>query len=245
MSTRLRSVIAVEGGVRSDVAKRVEELTAAVQTSARITGLSRTYAPLADDGVHLPPESQIVQLTAEGTLREITATLTRLFDVTLTKETGNRFAVADVVIDGRVILEDAPLTYLLFLDKQLGALRNVLLRMPEFDTAVDWQWDDNRGWWKSPPVDTVRNKRVLKNHTVAEATPHHPAQVQTYPEDVPEGTWTTVKFTGALSPTRRRILLDRLTKLQDAVKVARQEANSLTVDDKRAGEQVFGYLFAA
>jgi hypothetical protein len=79
---------------------------------------------------------------------------------------------------------------------------------------------------------------------MAEATPQHPAQVQMYMEDVPAGDWTTVKFSGALPAARVRVLLDRVTALQQAVKYAREEANTAEVTDREAGEAIFRYLLA-
>ena len=38
--------------------------------------------------------------------------------------------------------------------------------------------------------------------------------------------------------------LDRIGKLQRAVKFAREEANSTEITDRNAGEAIFGYLFA-
>jgi hypothetical protein len=51
-------------------------------------------------------------------LRETSATLTRLFDVTPTKDWANCEARADVKVDGRVLVPDVPVAYLLFLEKQ-------------------------------------------------------------------------------------------------------------------------------
>lgn len=90
----------------------------------------------------------------------------------------------------------------------------------------------------------MRAKKIPRNHVLAEATKEHPAQVQVYMEDVPEGDWTTVKFSGALPATRVKTLLDRLTALQHAVKYAREEANGTEVTDRAAGDAVFGYLLA-
>jgi hypothetical protein len=63
-------------------------------------------------------------------------------------------------------------------------------------------------------------------------------------EDIPAGDWTTVKFSGALPAARVRVLLDRVTALQQAVKYAREEANTTEITDREAGEKVFGYLLA-
>ena len=82
-----------------------------------------------------------------------------------------------------------------------------------------------------------------RNHVKAEATEKHPAQVEVYYEDVAVGYWTTVKFSGALPAQRVNELLERVEKLQHAVKFAREEANGTEVTDQRVGDAVFGYLF--
>jgi hypothetical protein len=42
---------------------------------------------------------------------------------------------------------------------------------------------------------------------------------------------------------RVRALIERVTKLQDAVKFAREEANVTDVTDRKVGDAIFGYLF--
>jgi hypothetical protein len=64
-----------------------------------------------------------------------------------------------------------------------------------------------------------------------------------YYEDVVVGHLRTVKFSGALPATRIKELLDRVDKLQQAVKFAREEANNTEVTDVKVGERVFDYLF--
>lgn len=242
--TRLSQIIAVEKSVKSDTSRRITDLHRDVQKPQLLSGLSRSYRPRAEDGAALPPESTRVQLTADDVLAEAAAVMTRLFDVTLTKDSANTAAVADVMVDGRAILVSVPVTYLLFLEKQLTDLHTFLAKLPVLDPSEEWQFDEARGCWASVPASTVRTKKVPRNHVVAEATQQHPAQVQVYTEDVPEGDWTTVKFSGALPASRQRQLLERLVKLQHAVKYAREEANATEISDARAGEKVFGYLLA-
>jgi hypothetical protein len=57
------------------------------------------------------------------------------------------------------------------------------------------------------------------------------------------GHWKTVKFSGALPAKRINELIERVEKLQRAVKFAREEANGLEVTDRQTGEKVFRYLF--
>src|SRR6266540_1537121 len=80
--------------------------------------------------------------------------------------------------------------------------------------------------------------------TKAVATEKHPAQVEMYFEDVLVGYWTTVKFSGALPQARVSELKARVVKLAEAVKVAREAANSTQVTDQKIGDKIFGYLFA-
>jgi hypothetical protein len=245
--TKLSQIIAVEKGVKSDATRRVTDLHRDVQKPPLLSGISRSYRPRDEEGDALPPESTRVQVKADGVLAEAAQILTRLFDVTLTKDAANCTAVADVVVDGEPLLKRVPVTYLLFLEKQLADMHTFVAKLPLLDPAEDWEdaLDPVTGCWKTRPAQTVRSKKVPRNHVVAEATQQHPAQVQVYTEDVPAGDWTTVKFSGALPATRVRQLLDRVEELQRAVKYAREEANATEVTDRKAGDAVFGYLFAA
>ncbi|MFC7261629.1 hypothetical protein ACFQZP_26945 [Streptomyces lutosisoli] len=52
-----------------------------------------------------------------------------------------------------------------------------------------------------------------------------------------------MKFSGALPARRVNELLDRVERLQQAVKFVREEANGVDVVDQRVGDTVCGYLF--
>ena len=242
--TKLSQIIAVEKGVKADATRRVTDLHRDVQKAPLLSGISRTYQPRDDEGAPLPPESTKVQVKAEDVLQDAAAVLTRLFDVTLTKDAANTVASADVRIDGEPLLRGVPVTYLLFLEKQLTDIHTFAAKLPLLDPAEDWSEDPASGCWKTHPAKTVRSQKLPRNHVLSEPTKEHPAQVQVYMEDIPVGDWTTVKFSGAMPATRVRQILDRVEVLQRAVKFAREEANAAEVTDQKAGEAVFGYLFA-
>ncbi len=240
---KLNQIIAVEKGVK---AKSHQDLTAAhhgLQKPALLAGIARTYQPKDEEGEQLPPESTRVQVRAEDVLRETAGILTRLFDVTATKDWANCTARADVKVEGRVLVADVPVAYLLFLEKQLGEINTLIRKLPVLDASEAWSQDPSTDDWKTEAVRTVRTKKVPRNHVKAEATDKHPAQVEVYYEDIPVGYWTTVKFSGALPARRVNEILDRVEKLQQAVKFAREEANGVDVVDQRVGDAVFGYLF--
>ena len=241
--TKLNQIIAVEKGVKSKSFQELTEAHHAVQKAALFSGISRTYQPKDEEGEQLPPESTRVQIKAEEVLRQTAANLTRLFDVTATKDWANCVAKADVAVDGRTLVKDVPVSYLLFLEKQLTDLHTFVKKLPILDAAESWAHDPSSDSWKTEPVRTVKTRKVPRNHVKAEATEKHPAQVEVYYEDIPVGYWNTVKFSGSLPARRVNELLERVEALQNAVKFAREEANGTSVTDQHVGEAVFGYLF--
>jgi len=241
---KLNQIIAVEKGVKSKSFQDLTEAHHAVQKPTLLSGLSRVYQPKDEEGEQLPPESTKVQIKSEEILRDMAATLTRLFDVTATKDWANCHAKADVTVDGQVLLRGVPVSYLLFLEKQLTDLNTFMKKLPVLDAAESWTFDASADCYRTDAVRTIRTKKVPRNHVKAEATEHHPAQVEVYYEDIPVGYWSTTKFSGALPARRVHELIARVEKLQAAVKFAREEANGAEVTDQRVGDAVFSYLFA-
>ena len=241
--TKLNQIIAVEKGVKSKSFSELTEAHHQLLKPALLSGIARIYQPKDDEGEQLPPESTKVQVKAEEVLQRTAASLTRLFDVTATKDWANCAAKANVTVDGTVLIGDVPVTYLLFLEKQLTDLHTFVKKLPVLDAAESWVLDASADSWKTEPVQTYRTKRVPRNHVKAEATEKHPAQVEVYYEDVTIGYWTTVKFSGALPAKRVNDLLERVEKLAQAVKFAREEANGSETADQHIGGAVFGYLF--
>lgn len=240
---RLNQIIAVEKGIKSRSFQEITEAHHALQKQTALAGIARTYRPKDEEGEPLPPESTRVQLKADEVIRQVTESLTRLFDITATKDWTNCRAKADVVVDGQTLLTQVPATYLLFLEKQLVDLHTFVKKLPVLDAAETWQFDQSADCWATEPVQTIKTKKLPRNHVKAEATDKHPAQVDVYYEDVIVGYWRTVKFSGALPAQRINELLGRVERLQAAVKFAREEANATDADEQKVGERIFQYLF--
>jgi len=240
---QLNQIIALEKGVKSRTHADVTAAHHQLQKAALLSGISRTYKPKDEEGEQLPPESTRVQVRTAEVLKDVQVALTRLFDVTLTKDTGNCVAKADIVVDGTVLAAEVPVTYLLFLEKQLTDLHTFVGKLPVLDPADTWAYDEASDAYATAPTQTTRSKKVPRNHVKAEATDKHPAQVEMYFEDVLVGYWTTMKFSGALPQARVNELKARVVKLAEAVKVARESANSTPVTDQKIGDRILGYLF--
>ncbi|MDQ2717112.1 MAG: hypothetical protein M3Z08_19585 [Chloroflexota bacterium] len=243
MVAKLNQIIAVEKGVKSRSFQELTEAHHALQKPALLSGIARTYRPKDEEGESLPPESTKVQVKADDIIRDTVAVLTKLFDVTATKDWANCKAKANVVVDGKTILTDVPATYLLFLEKQIVDLYTFVRKLPVLDPSETWTFDSSADCWATEPVQTLKTKKVPRNHVKAEATEKHPAQVDVYYEDVTVGHWRTVKFSGALPARRINELLARVEKLQEAVKFAREEANNMEVEEQKVGASVMQYLF--
>lgn len=241
--TKLNQIIAVSKGVKSDTMRAFTDAHRDVQKQPLLSGISRTYQPKDDEGEKLPSESTRVQLTAKGVIADVKTSIARLFDVVATLDTANAHAKADVVVDGKILVKDAPVTYLLFLEKQLVDLHTFVAKLPTLDPSENWTFSESAGHYATDVAQTTRSKKVPRNHVKAEATDHHPAQVEVYTEDVIVGTWSTIKFSGALPATEVREIQARVTRLQEAVKMARETANGTEVADVKVGDAVLGYLF--
>ena len=241
---KLNQIIAVEKGVKSRSFSSLSDAHQLLQKQALLSGISRTYQPKDEEGEQFPPESTKVQVRVQDVIRETTDVLTKLFDVTATKDWANTEARADVVVDGRTIVADVPVTYLLFIEKQLVDLHTFVKKLPVLDASDSWTYDPSSDAYATDPVQTTKTKKVPRNHVKADATEKHPAQVEVYYEDVVVGHWRTVKFSGALPAQRVNQLLDRVEQLQRAVKFAREEANAAEVEDREVGRAILNFVFA-
>lgn len=239
---KLNQVLAIEKGVKARTAGAVTKLYHMVQKPALLTGLFKDYQPLDEAGQHYPPERQRVQVKAEETLKATRKALSELFDVTAQKDFANCGAKANVVVGGTPLLEDVPVTYLLFLEKQLVDFRTLVSKIPTLDSSEDWRLDDASGLFKTEPTKTTRTSKVQRPIVLYDATEEHPAQTQLITEDVVVGHWTTTKQSGALTNDRKVELLERIATLLEAVKFARETANNTEAPKVAVSDVLFGYL---
>lgn len=244
VTTKLSQILAIYKTVKGDTEKVLTVHHHTLQKPVLLGGLSRSYEKRDDDDADLPGESTVVQVKAEQVLQDVAKHLGRLYDVSAARDWTNCKATADVVVNGKTLLKDVPVTYLLFLEKSLLNVETLVRKLPTLDPSETWTFDQSTDTWRTEEVKTTRTKKVKRNHTLHPATDKHPAQVQVYDEDQIVGYWKTVKFSGALPATRVNEMLGRVTALVEAVKFAREQANVTQVEDPKPGKAVFEYLFA-
>lgn len=249
-SVRLSSQVAVGKSVKSAAESAQTQFLHSLQrlssSDGPLFGISRTYVPLDHDDPDVKPdESTPVQIKIEDELTKFRGILVPYYDAIATQEDGNTQHRANVVVEGEIdpLLENVPVGTLLFLEKKMGDLYTVLSKLPTLPRSERWIPDDQEtGQYVTGEIKTRATKKVYRNHVKAEATDKHPAQVETYTEDNPVGMWTTRKFSGAISVDRKNELLSRVDKLRQAVKIAREEANSNHVERVEVGNKILDYI---
>lgn len=241
--TKLNQIIAVANGKKSQLEKTLTGVYQKLQKPELFLGIARTYNPTDEEGEKQPSERKYPQYTVNEAISEARSALNELIDVVATQDKANTQAKANVVVDGKVVLEDVPVTHLLFLEKQLTDINTFVSKIPVLDPAERWEFDAVSNFNKTEPSQTNRTVKKLRNHVKAEATDKHPAQVDVYTEDVKVGEWSTIKFSGALDAKTRNEFLSRVKKLSEAVKFAREESNSMQVESIEYGKRVLDFVF--
>lgn len=236
-------IVAIEKGVKSRVEKAFGEIYKQIQKPNLLNGQIRKFEAINDDGEKYPDENVKVQVESGSVIKKVTKSLTELFDVVATKDWGNTIAKANVVVDGEVLAENVPATYLLFLEKQITDIHTFISKMPTLDPAYDWEKDANSNLYKSNVVKTHKTKKTQKPIVKYDATDKHPAQTELISEDVIIGHWCTTQLSGALPLPRKEELLEKIDKVKNAVKSAREKANSAVVEKKEVGDKILNFIF--
>ncbi len=244
MATELHKIIALEKTRKSQAKTTGDQLYHLLQKAQLANGLQGTYQPAEDEGEQFAPEYQKVQVEAERILAMLAKSQAPAWDITATKDKGNTVASANVTVDGQILLPAVPVTTLIFLEKQLTDLRTVISHAPILDPADNWTRDGETGLYRTAEVRTIRTKKVTEPFIVIQPTDKFPGQWTDRSKDIKAGTWSRVKLSGALPATRKEMLLERVVKLLEAVKVAREEANRTQTEFEEIASPVFDWLLA-
>jgi hypothetical protein len=240
---KLNQVIAISNGEKTRLQKSLTQFYQNCSKTDLFNGIARSYSPKDEDGERLPSEKKGVQITVIEHLKQLSKIIENTYNIIGSQDATNCSARVDVKVDNKVILKNVPVTYLLFLEKQITDLMTVINSLPILDSAEDWEFSEEQNLWKSDEKETHKTKKILKSFVKYEATDKHPAQVDTYTEDVIVGYWKSVKFSGCISKKQKDEMLDKVKELDKAIKLAREEANMTEVENVTYGSDVIEYVF--
>lgn len=241
---RLNQIIALVKGKKAEVQSAATKFYHQLQKKDLFAGLTKTYDPKDEEGEKYPGDSKRLQRRAEEILQKAGVKFTELMDLVEIQDRSNCVAKANVVVDGNVLLQDVPPTYLMFLEHKLTDITTLLEAVPVVDPVKDWSYSTDSRCYRSDPIRRTKTKKVSDHKVAVEATEHHPAQVIEYTTDIVEGYWETVEFSGAVTEERKHEILRRVKSVREAVVTAREEANSMKVSAANvgAGKSIFDFI---
>lgn len=241
--SKLNQIIAVVNGKKTAIKEELTKAYHLFQKKELLEGINRTYKPKDEEGDQLPPEEKKLQLKVKEVFETLRSSLASFYDLILQQDTANCEAKADIVVGGKVIASGVPVTYLLFLEKQLIDLKTLMVdKVPTLDPTETWSWSEEADAYANKPSGTTRTKKIKRAFIKYEATTEHPAQVDTFDEDVIVGTWTTQKFSGAIPLEKKNEMLARIVSLQEAIKFAREQANMLETKQVSIGKTLINFI---
>lgn len=243
---QLHALLAVEADL-TNTAKALVEETAVTFTKKpdHFKGHVKTvtYFDEARSQENEQEEKKLVT-TVDAKLVYALEPVARLYDALLQKEEANQRAKTDLVIDGVTIGTDLPATFLLGLETRLKTVQQLVLATPTLDPSMIWNEDlaAGAGVYRSTPQGTKRTEKDTQFKVLAAATDKHPAQIEKWTVDVPVAKIETTHVSGMWTPARKSEVLARIDKMLNAVKKARQMANTVETQNLQVGKQIMDYI---
>jgi len=245
----LHELLAVEGDLAGVAKKVIDEAEHTFrQKQDHFWGSHKTLKMFNEDRENEEAAGEAhkeMVTTVDDKLKYVFEHVVNYYDAMLQKEATNQTARADLVVDGKVLAKDVPATYLLGMESRLKALRTMCESIPTLSPGVRWIPDTERGegvYRAEHPEVTNKTEQVLRFQEVSKATNQHKAQVETWKDNVPVGRYTTEKWCGAYSPAQKSDILGRVDQLIQAVKQARQRANTAPVIKCNVGKEIVDFI---
>ena len=254
-TSKVHELLAVEGGLESQSKKMLADLQGKFTKAVTYVGKTRTLRffdrPTESMGQveALELKEKVDDKVADTVMKSIEYALTPVggyWDLLFRKESSNQRAVADLVVNGVVLVKDAPATWLLKIESKLEELRKVIDVAPTLDNSLTWVQDANNqiGVFTSPEMTSIKTAKKVVVDIVVPPTDKHPAQVREQSMEVNVGVYTDRKFSGAMPTPVKAEVLTRIDTVLRAVKIARQKANNTdATEHKEVSKDIFAYVF--
>lgn len=231
--TKLHEVLAAEATVVGAADKILAEtegkfgkhsqfFSGSLRTLKRLGSTPEDVAQEAAGRVEKP-----INTSVHETLDYTLPFLGKALGIKLTKHAANMKAVADLELDGKVVMPSVPVDFLLDLEQYLPRLRNLFLAMPTLDPARTWEPEGRRGIMRTPTaVQSTQTNKVMVPVVLAPATDKHQAQVKESMEEKVVGLYSDILFSGCATTEQKANAIALCDRLIVAVKQARMRANS-------------------
>lgn len=203
-------------------------------------GHSTSLAMIGDSPENTATEAQArdekqVVTTVVDTLEYALDIFGKSEDLQFQKNLTNRKATATIMWRGQILIDDVPVDELLGLESRLGELRKIFDAIPTLDATKHWELDSQSGrniWVIKFPEQKMKTEKRIEPIQLSPATDKHPANVTTATRDVPVGTFTTIKRSGAATALQKAEAIKTIDELLVEVKQARMRANETEVQQQ-------------
>ena len=253
--TKLHEVLAVEPDLEGTAKKMVAEVVKTFGKAEMFFGFTKTWEMFdeAQADQAPPSEHRAMATTVDAKLDWVCAAVGRYWDGVLVKERTNQEARADLVVDGVLLIEDAPATFLLALENKLRALRVMYDAIPTLPTGEEWEHAPDIGEHvvraRHPEIRFKTAKTFQHQVLVPAQFPKEgeggtslPAQVERWEETVNVGRSVRQLWTGLIPAARKAEILGRLDRVLRETKSARQRANDIEVERVTFAKRLFNYV---
>ena len=246
MTTKLHEILAVEGDLEKVASNIIAEAKVTFNKKTNLfQGLVKTAEMFDDDAPTPAPEEVKREDTVPSKLNYVAKAVASWLDVVYQKECTNQEANADLIVDGTVIAEGLPATFLLGLEAKLKRMRDMYIEMPTLQPGIRWEPAPDMGknvFATVSPIERFITNKQVKSTILYEATKEHPAQIDKWTEDVKVGRYLVHNNSGMITPATKAEILGRLDKLAQAAKTARMRANTAEVDTVKIGKTLMDYI---
>lgn len=245
----LHELLAVEGDLEGTFKKVVEETKVTFGKKENLfMGQHRKLEVFDEsDKTKYPEEIKEVDETVKSKLAYMVGHVSKYFDAIYQKEATNQMATSDLVVDGNVVAEKLPATFLLGLESRLKMVRSVLEEIPTLETGIKWVADPSKGediFCCEPPEEKMKTAKTFQHKVLYEATKEHPAVIEKWEETINVGKFTRHIWSGKVTSTEKSRLLGNLDKLIREVKKARQRANTQEAVTNKVSAKILDVIFS-
>lgn len=243
---KLHELLAVESDLENGYKAIAGETLNTFSKKANLfVGLVKRLENYKEGEPEAPEERAEMATTVHERLDYTAKSAIKYIDAVLQKETTNQLASADLIVNGVTLAEKLPATFLLGLESKLKFLRAMYAEIPTLPNSIAWQLDAAMGagvYRAVHPERKFKTAKTFKHKVLYEATDHHPAQIEKWEENENVGVYITERWCGMITSADKSKLLGRLDALLQAVKKARQRANTVEVVKTSVGQKLFDYI---
>lgn len=239
---KLFELLAVEKDLATKAKATLSNTQSVFSSPDNFLGFTTKFSKLVEDKLDLQDENRPLPNNVDAQLDIVENDISNYINTTLAKEMANTSAFESVEIDGEKFFEDMSATALLSLETKLDELHKLYSVIPTLPLGAKWNNDSSLDCFVSADRKQIRTEKTSKVIVLYEATKEHPAQTQLVTTDIPAYEVERTVYAGMLTAADKRLRLERLEKLQQAVKKARQRANTVEVENKDFASKIFKYI---